>query len=170
MDALTFVVLGIACFRLTHLIVSDEITSFVRAPFVDEVNEPDADGRWIKLQYPRMPLWRGYVGSLISCPWCTGIWVGALLVGGWYIAPGAVFLVAAIFAVSGLGVSVEMATRYWNVNSLSPTDAQVRRINEINALLLQGGVDQNGKQRSGGSLQDARRGYAPEQRLTEKKD
>src|SRR5690606_38508877 len=110
MDAVTFVILGFACFRITHLIVSDEFMSFFRAFFVNEVNERDAQGRWIKLQYPKLPMWRAYIGALISCPWCTGVWVGALLVIGWYLIPDIIFPISLVFAVSGLGVTVEMAT------------------------------------------------------------
>lgn len=137
MDAVTFVILGFACFRITHLIVSDEFMSFFRAFFVNEVNERDAQGRWIKLQYPKLPMWRAYIGALISCPWCTGVWVGALLVIGWYLIPDIIFPISLVFAVSGLGVTVEMATKYWNINSFSPNDEQVRRINEINSKLTQ---------------------------------
>lgn len=137
MDAVTFVILGFACFRITHLIVSDEFMSFFRAFFVNEVNERDARGRWIKLQYPKLPMWRAYIGALISCPWCTGVWVGALLVIGWYLIPDIIFPISLVFAVSGLGVTVEMATKYWNINSFSPNDEQVRRINEINSKLTQ---------------------------------
>lgn len=136
-DLVTFVILGFACFRLTHLIVSDEITTFLRAPFVDEVNELDAQGRWTKLQYPKPPLWRGYIGALISCPWCTGIWVAAFIVIGWYNFPNITFPISLVFAISGLGVVVEMASKYWNVNSFSPRSDQVKRINEINSLLQQ---------------------------------
>ncbi|AEJ40260.1 hypothetical protein TPY_2083 [Sulfobacillus acidophilus TPY] len=135
---LTFVVLGLACFRLTHLIVVEEITTFLRTPFVDAVNERDARGRWIKLQYPKPHRIRGFIGALLSCPWCTGIWVGIALVMGWYTVPHVVFPVALIFAVSGLGVIAEMATQYWNRNSFSPTPEQIARINAINALLEYG--------------------------------
>lgn len=134
-DAVTFVILGFACFRITHLIVSDEFMSFFRALLVDEVNERDAQGRWIKLQYPKLPMWRAYIGALISCPWCTGVWVGALLVTGWYFIPNIIFPISLVFAVSGLGVTVEMATKYWSINSFSPNDEQVKRINEINSKL-----------------------------------
>ena len=136
MESLDFVVLGFACFRLTHLIVADDITSFLRAPFVDEVVEPDAEGRMNKMQYPKMPKWRGYVGALIACPWCMGVWVGGFLVTGWYLAPEVVFFLSAILAVSGLGISLETATKYWSVNSMSPTASQAERVSEVRTLLL----------------------------------
>lgn len=136
--SLTFVILGIATFRLTHLLVFEEITTFLRAPFVDAVNEPDASGRWVKLQYPKPYRLRGFIGALISCPWCTGIWVSTVFVVGWYLFPHIVFPVAVVFAVAGLGVFLEMAAQYWNRNSFSPTTEQVAHINAINDLLTKG--------------------------------
>lgn len=149
---LTFVILGIACFRLTHLLVAEENTTFLRSPLVDAVNEPDAAGRWIKLQYPKPSRLRGFLGALISCPWCTGIWVSTAFVVGWGLFPHVVFPIAVVFAVAGLGIFLEMATQYWSRNSFSPTPKQVARINTINNLLTQTTPGQRTDERDQGRI------------------
>lgn len=131
MDLTTFLILGFACFRITHLIVADVITAPFRAIFIEEIEEPDATGRMNRLTIPKPPAWRIFFGSLIACPWCMGVWVAILLVLGWYYIPNIVFPIALVFAISGLGIVFEVATRLWTVNSFSPTKEQLQRFEEL---------------------------------------
>jgi hypothetical protein len=73
--------LGLAAFRLTRLIVYDKITEFIRRPFFDEIEEIEEDGMVEIYLTPKKKGIRGWIGELLSCYWCTGIWVSILLAG-----------------------------------------------------------------------------------------
>ncbi|MDQ0217467.1 DUF1360 domain-containing protein [Peribacillus cavernae] len=75
------ILLGLAAFRLTRLIVYDKITEFLRRPFFDEIEETGEDGVVEIYLTPRIGGVRGWVGELLSCYWCTGVWVSMLLAG-----------------------------------------------------------------------------------------
>ncbi|MEV4193630.1 DUF1360 domain-containing protein [Streptomyces toxytricini] len=79
---------GAATFRLSRLITKAKITRPLRAPFTDvdgpgapaELNETPKAGRRV-------------AGSLLSCPFCLGVWVATTLTGAralWPHATGAV--------------------------------------------------------------------------------
>jgi hypothetical protein len=139
MNLALWVIYGFACFRLTHLIVRDDITMFLRAPFVEEEMSLDRDGHVIKLQIPRTDsLWRGYIGVLLSCPWCTSIWAAILLVLGWYLAPRGVLPVVLVLALSGLAMAVEVVTRFLSGRTYRPTEAHIARLKGAREALLSG--------------------------------
>jgi hypothetical protein len=94
MTPLEFVVLALACYRLTRLVLEDEIV----APL-------------------RERIWRRYsptsgnnIGYLITCPWCTSIWVGSLLVVMYKIAPEPAFYVSCAFALSAIAGLIDRAS------------------------------------------------------------
>ncbi|CAN5224674.1 hypothetical protein BH23CHL1_BH23CHL1_15060 [soil metagenome] len=70
------VLLGIATFRMSRLIVADRVTSIVREPVVEEgegeeqlegvTQKPKEEGGIVQA-----------VGELITCPWCVSVWAGA---------------------------------------------------------------------------------------------
>lgn len=131
MNFTTFLILSFACFRLTHLIVADVITAPFRAMFVEELEEPDREGRMNVLTIPKFPKWRALIGTLISCPWCVGFWIGLALIAGWYWIPNVTFWIAAVFAISGVGSLLETVSRYWTVHTYSPTDQQLEKFEEL---------------------------------------
>src|SRR3954465_1879233 len=70
-DALDLAVLGLATFKAARTISRDEVTSFIRDPFVEgEANEggedPIASGDM-----------RQAIGELVTCSRCVGTWVAA---------------------------------------------------------------------------------------------
>jgi hypothetical protein len=78
---LDLVVLGAATFKAARTISSDEVTSFLREPFVEgRAKEGDED-----------PVETGDVrqaiGELVTCSRCIGTWVAAGLAGTQIIAP-----------------------------------------------------------------------------------
>lgn len=79
MTWLTLVLLVAASFRLTHLIVFDSIMEPVRGLL------------------ERVP----FVGEVVTCYWCSGVWVSAALVGAHLLWPAFTFPVLVIFAVAG---------------------------------------------------------------------
>jgi Protein of unknown function (DUF1360) len=107
--------LGFAIFRLTHLIVYDKITGFLRAPFFDEVVEKENGVEEIYL-IPKTGGIKGYAGELLSCYWCTGIWVSMFLYGGYLWFPSIFGPCITILAVAGVAAVIEAAVQNWNGN------------------------------------------------------
>ena len=56
--------LSLAIFRLVRLFTYDHITEFIRAWFVGAPKES----------------FRGTMGALLNCPWCTGLWFSFVVV------------------------------------------------------------------------------------------
>ena len=79
-DFFMLFMLGLASFRLTRLIVFDVITENLRGLFLEEVKEDDEQEGEIVYMVPRGSGVRKFIGELISCYWCTGMWVSILLV------------------------------------------------------------------------------------------
>ena len=76
---LEFFLLALASYRLTRLLVYDKIAAFVRKPFIEEVEEGEMDGSttiYIKIRGTGLRAW---LGELLSCHWCTGIWSSTML-------------------------------------------------------------------------------------------
>jgi len=79
--ALDFAVLGAAAFKAAHTLSHDEVTSFVRQPFVrgdahsGEGEEPVQGGM------------EQAIGELVTCSRCAGTWVAAGLAVTQVIAP-----------------------------------------------------------------------------------
>lgn len=95
-----FALIGLASFRLTRVIVYDKIADFIRAPFLDEFIE---EGEvYIS---PKGKGIRKWIGELISCYWCTGVWVSAGLLGIYFFFPKIgipIILVFSVAAVAGI--------------------------------------------------------------------
>ncbi|HYG60647.1 MAG TPA: DUF1360 domain-containing protein [Symbiobacteriaceae bacterium] len=78
MDWFDLALLMLASFRLTHLVVFDTIT------------EP------LRRQFSQQP----FTAELISCYWCTGVWVSAVLCAGYLLQPGWVRPLLLVLAVA----------------------------------------------------------------------
>jgi hypothetical protein len=111
---LNFLLLSLAAFRLTRLIVYDKITEFLRDPFFDEIEETNEAGE-IEIYYiPKKTGLRHFFGELLSCYWCTGIWAATGLVGVYFLLPGGVAVpVILILAVAGLASILETIVQFF---------------------------------------------------------
>jgi hypothetical protein len=96
-------IMGLAAFRLTRLIVIDKITEFIRSPFFDEVEE---DGV-IYLQ-PKEEGMKKWIGTLLDCYWCTGVWVSAGLLAFYEIVPSIAIPFILTFAIAAIGSIIEV--------------------------------------------------------------
>ena len=79
--ALDLAVLGAATFKASRTIARDEVTSFLRKPFVEDEaheggEEPVATGDM-----------RQAIGELVTCSRCVGTWVAAGLASAQVLAP-----------------------------------------------------------------------------------
>ena len=84
-DALELVVDALATFRLTRLVVEDEIAAPIREAVWKKYDVTDSK-----------------IGYLLTCPWCVSFWVGAGVVAAHQIAPDQWKPVARVFAMSAL--------------------------------------------------------------------
>ena len=97
---LDFFILILATFRLTHLIVFDEITSFIRKPFLTATIQENASGQLEEIIEIKGSGLRHFIGSLLSCYWCVGFWCSVITVLIYYYLPAA-FPLLLLFAVAG---------------------------------------------------------------------
>lgn len=102
-----FLLFSVATFRLTRLLVFDTITEWIRMPFMDERKEKNADGE-VEIYYvPKENGVLGWIGALISCYWCTGIWVSLGLFILRIYLPVFYHSMILIFAIAGLAALLE---------------------------------------------------------------
>ncbi|NRD79072.1 DUF1360 domain-containing protein [Bacillus sp. BRMEA1] len=99
-------ILALASFRLTHLIVFDTITWFLRKPFVSINTIVDASGRTNHYMEIRGKGWRYWMGSLLTCHWCMGVWCSLIVVALYFFLP-IIFPLLVILAVAGIASIIE---------------------------------------------------------------
>jgi hypothetical protein len=78
---LVAVVLVLAAFRITRLVVADVLL--------------DTPRTWLALHLPV------YGAKLITCSYCAGFWISGLVVAAWYFGGRAGWVVLVVFAVAG---------------------------------------------------------------------
>ena len=96
-----------ASFRLTRLIVYDTITEFIRAPFHDTVVESLEDGStetYIEIKGEGLRYW---IGELLSCHWCTGIWTASILYAGYALLPQFSKPIITVLAIAGVASVIQ---------------------------------------------------------------
>jgi hypothetical protein len=86
-----FVLMTLAIFRLVRLFTYDNITAFIR--------------EWFAGADPRSLM--GSLGTLINCPWCTGLWF-ALVVGFAYFATPIAWYAILVLALSSSASFVQL--------------------------------------------------------------
>jgi hypothetical protein len=82
----------LATFRLTRLVVYDNITRFIRDWFEDA----------------REYTFRGTIRTLINCPWCAGLWFAAVVASAYFVAPFSWFFIF-ILALGGAASLLQVA-------------------------------------------------------------
>jgi Protein of unknown function (DUF1360) len=108
-----FILLALASFRLTRLIVFDKITEFIRKPFFDEIEETNEKGEKEYFVVPKKSGLRGWIGTLLSCHWCTGVWSAIFLVLVYRFGPSWFGMVIVILAVAGVAALIETLVQKW---------------------------------------------------------
>jgi hypothetical protein len=107
LDFWNIIIFGLASFRLTRLIIFDKITQMFRDPFFDEISEKDEYGNKEVYIIPKTGGFKGWLGELLSCHWCTGIWVSIFLycLNIWFPEIGKPIIM--ILAVAAVGSIIE---------------------------------------------------------------
>ncbi|MBM7586549.1 hypothetical protein JOC86_003101 [Bacillus pakistanensis] len=106
-----FLVICLASFRLTHLIVFDKITEFLRAPFFEELREKAENGEEEVYLIPKSGGITGFIGDLLSCYWCTGVWSATGLYLLFIFFPIVAGPIITILAVAGMAAVIEVVVQ-----------------------------------------------------------
>jgi len=88
---LNAVLIALAVFRLTRLTVYDNITAFIRA--------------WFSGTSPET--FRGTIHTLITCPWCIGLWYALVVSFLFFVTPYAWFPIF-FLAVAGIATFMQL--------------------------------------------------------------
>ncbi|MCP1188280.1 DUF1360 domain-containing protein [Priestia flexa] len=96
-----------ATFRLTRLIVFDKITGFIRQPFHEMVKEVDEQGNEMTYLTVKGKGLRKWIGELLSCYWCTGMWCAIAIYAGYTFFPQVAIPAIIILAIAGCAGIIE---------------------------------------------------------------
>lgn len=94
----SFIFLALATFRLTHLIMYDEITEKIRQLFVEEI---EYDG---EVYYSP----KNFIGSIILCYWCCSIWTSIILLILFFYGGVIGYFIIMVLALSAVASIIEM--------------------------------------------------------------
>jgi hypothetical protein len=106
----TFFLLSLATFRLTRLLTKDKITESFRALFLKEVTEVHEGVEEIWLVPRTDHRLVGWIGELITCYWCTGIWSAMILYVFIKVIPVVGYPLVMILATASVASLLEMYT------------------------------------------------------------
>ncbi|MDQ0255378.1 hypothetical protein J2S74_002760 [Evansella vedderi] len=102
-----FVLFALAVFRLTHLLIYDTITESIREKFIHYENEKASDGTVETVLVIADKGWRKWIGELLTCHWCLGIWSSAFLLIGYLSFPFTFSIIIFILAAAGVAAILE---------------------------------------------------------------
>ncbi|WNF35804.1 DUF1360 domain-containing protein [Bacillaceae bacterium IKA-2] len=96
-----FIMIILASYRFTHLIVFDKITEFIRKPFLKKKMIIE-DGHAKIKKAPDSKF-----GYLLNCYWCAGIWSAIFFGLGYILYPNYFIPAIFIFAIAGAQTIIE---------------------------------------------------------------
>ncbi|MFT8321078.1 MAG: DUF1360 domain-containing protein [Bacillus sp. (in: firmicutes)] len=102
-----FILLILASFRITRLMVYDRITEFIRNIVLEEITEKNEAGEDEIFYVPKEGKVRGFLGELISCYWCTGVWSAIFLTLLYFLFPAICTPFVLVFAIAGAAALIE---------------------------------------------------------------
>lgn len=119
MSVWDFLLISLAIFRITRLVVYDKITQFLRDAFMRSRELVGDDG---ETYIERIPYRGGFmrtISDLLACPWCTGMWAALVVVFAYYATPFAMYPIL-LLAVSAVGNVMQLAanTIGWRAENL----------------------------------------------------
>ena len=108
LSAVDLAALSVASFRLGRMVNTDQVTSFLRAPFVEMHVEGAGDEALVEEQPVGSGL-RLAVGQLVKCSSCSGFWAAGFQLWGLMLAPRVARPLMWIVAANGAGELIELA-------------------------------------------------------------
>lgn len=126
-----FLLISLAIFRITRLVVYDKITQFLRDAFMRSRELLGDDGN---VYIERAPYAGGpmrTISDLLQCPWCTGMWATVVVVFAYYAFPFAWYLIL-VLAVAAVGNVMQLTANAigWRAENLK-LDATAKSENPI---------------------------------------
>lgn len=112
------VLMVLAAFRMTRLVVYDKVSRFFREWFLDS-REIEQDGKTvIELTVPEAGM-RRTLHDLVDCPWCIGMWSALIITLSYFIFPWAWFVIL-FLAVAGASSFIQVAANAlgWDAENL----------------------------------------------------
>lgn len=106
LDWIDLFIIIFASFRLTHLIVYDKITSFIRRPFFTVNIIENNFGQLEETIEIKGTGIRHVIGTLLSCFWCVGFWSSLIVVFIYFYFP-ITFPFFLVVAVAGAAAVIE---------------------------------------------------------------
>ncbi len=112
------VLMSLAAFRVTRLIVYDKITRWFRDLFVKKIEFEKSGEVW----YEIVPYEKGLLGTihdLLGCPWCISFWSALIIAFVYYIFPWAWFVIF-FLALAGAGSLLQILANLlgWRAENL----------------------------------------------------
>ncbi len=98
--------MALATFRITRLIVYDKITRWFRELFADTREFEQAGVVYVEIK-PYGSGFRHTLHELLQCPWCIGIWSALAVMFFYYIYPWA-WSVIFFLALAGVGSLIQV--------------------------------------------------------------
>ena len=99
---LTYFIIILASYRLTHLIVFDKITEFIRKPFLKkEIVVDDKGNEHIK----KVPTSK--FGYLLNCYWCAGVWSAIMIAISYMLIRSIAWPIIFILSIAGAQAIIE---------------------------------------------------------------
>lgn len=95
MNPFHFIILSLAAYRLTHLVVFDQIFTPIRDLFVTR----DSPNKTFTLQGGRL---RRFIGNILKCPWCAGLWVSALIIISYHYFETITYQICLLLAIAAI--------------------------------------------------------------------
>lgn len=86
-----FVLMALAVFRLVRLFTYDNITAHIRELFANK--DPNS--------------FMGSLGTIVNCPWCTGLWSALLVVFFYFLTPVAWYFIL-LLALAAAGTFLQL--------------------------------------------------------------
>lgn len=116
-----FVLLSLAAFRITRLIVYDKITRWFRELFADTREFEEAGVVFVEIKPYGVGI-RHTIHDLLQCPWCIGVWSALIAAFFYFVFPWAWFVIL-FLAVAGVSSLLQVSANLigWKAESLKRT-------------------------------------------------
>lgn len=102
LELIDFVLITLATWRVVRLFVYDAVTKWFREQFWDVKKV----GRSFELVKPKVGP-RRTLADLLSCPWCFGVWAGAMVTFFYLLTPYAVYPII-FLAISAVATFLQL--------------------------------------------------------------
>lgn len=120
-----FVLMALATFRITRLIVYDKIARWLRELFVHRRTYVENGVEMVELT-PRKSGFMRTIYELLQCPWCIGFW-SALIIAFCYFTWNWAWFAILFLALAGAGSFVQITANAvgWTAENLKRTTEQL---------------------------------------------